>query len=81
MKYSSAGDGSEIHGTVLVLAKRLAQSVFRNTASNEPNCIENPVWGCVFLFYAILARGLGLDALTYPEAVFGSSLAVFRKTL
>lgn len=45
MKYSSVGDGSEIIGTVLVLAERSAQSVFRNAASKLPNCIEKPGLG------------------------------------
>ncbi len=35
------------------------------------------LWGLVFLFYAILARGAGLPGwIGYPEAVFGASLAV-----
>lgn len=40
-----------------------------------------PVWLLVYLFYAILARGFGLEDLTYPEAIFGSSLAVLSNLL
>jgi hypothetical protein len=40
-----------------------------------------PVWLCVYLFYAILARGLGLADLDFAEAVFGSSLAVLANLL
>lgn len=35
------------------------------------------IWGLVFLFYAVLARGAGLpDSIDYVSACFGSSLAV-----
>jgi uncharacterized membrane protein YbhN (UPF0104 family) len=39
-----------------------------------------PLWGGVFLFYAVLVRGLGLDA-TLMEATFGSALAVLSNVL
>jgi uncharacterized membrane protein YbhN (UPF0104 family) len=40
------------------------------------------VWAGVFLFYAILARGLGLpERIGLPEAAFGSSLAVMTNVL
>ncbi len=35
----------------------------------------------VYLFYAILARGLGIDSLDFPRAVFGASLAVLSNLL
>jgi uncharacterized protein (TIRG00374 family) len=40
-----------------------------------------PVWLLVYLFYAILARGFGLEGLTFVEAIFGSSLAVLSNLL
>lgn len=45
-----------------------------------------PVWLCIFGFYAALAIGMEIDAgfdsrLTFPEAVFGSSLAVLANLL
>jgi uncharacterized membrane protein YbhN (UPF0104 family) len=40
-----------------------------------------PIWALVFLFYAVLARGLGLSELCWAEAVFGSSLAVLSNLL
>lgn len=45
-----------------------------------------PAWFCIFAFYAVLARGLGIDdgfevQLTFPEAIFGSSLAVLANLL
>lgn len=45
-----------------------------------------PVWLCIFGFYAVLARGMGIDegfegGLSFPEAVFGSSLAVLANLL
>ena len=40
------------------------------------------VWGGVFLFYALLARGLGLPPrIGLPEAAFGSSLAGMTNVL
>jgi len=48
--------------------------------------ITLPVWFCIFAFYAVLARGLGIadgfeTGLTFPEAIFGSSLAVLANLL
>ncbi|MDF1799524.1 MAG: lysylphosphatidylglycerol synthase transmembrane domain-containing protein [Planctomycetota bacterium] len=45
-----------------------------------------PVWFCIFGFYAMLARGMNIDAdldvaLSFPEAIFGSSLAVLANLL
>lgn len=45
-----------------------------------------PVWLCIFGFYAVLARGMGITEgsgfdLSFPEAVFGSSLAVLANLL
>ncbi len=45
-----------------------------------------PVWFCIFGFYAMLARGMNIDAafedpLSFAEAVFGSSLAVLANLL
>lgn len=45
-----------------------------------------PVWFCIFGFYAALARGMGIAEgsgfeLSFPEAVFGSSLAVLANLL
>ncbi len=39
--------------------------------------VSLPIWLCVFLFCAVLARGLGLpDSVTLAEATFASSLAI-----
>ena len=40
-----------------------------------------PIWLLVFLFYAILARGVGLGELGLAEAVFGAGLAVVANLL
>ncbi len=45
-----------------------------------------PVWFFIFAFYAILARGMDIDLdwehrLSFPEAVFGSSLAMLANLL
>lgn len=45
-----------------------------------------PVWACIFGFYATLASGMGIadgfeEPLSFPEAVFGSSLAVLANLL
>ena len=45
-----------------------------------------PVWFFIFSFYAILARGMEIDfgranPLSFPEAVFGSSLAMLANLL
>jgi len=40
-----------------------------------------PVWIGVFAFYAILARGFGLEELSFAEAVFGAGLAVVANLL
>ena len=41
-----------------------------------------PVWGGVFLFYYVLGREMGLPRETsYPEVVFGSSIAVMANLL
>ena len=40
-----------------------------------------PVWGLVYVFYALLARALGLADLSFAEAIFGSSLAVLANLL
>jgi len=40
-----------------------------------------PIWVCVFLFYATLARGLGLEQFSYPMTVFGSGLAILGSLL
>ncbi len=39
--------------------------------------VSLPIWLCVFLFCAVLARGLGLpESVTLAEATFASSLAI-----
>ena len=40
-----------------------------------------PVWLLVFSFYALLARGLGMESLSFPAAVFGASLAILSTLL
>jgi len=40
-----------------------------------------PIWVCVFLFYATLARGLGLEQFSFPMTVFGSGLAILGSLL
>ena len=40
-----------------------------------------PIWICVFLFYAALARGLGLEQFSFPMTVFGSGLAILGSLL
>lgn len=40
-----------------------------------------PIWLCVFSFYAILARGFGMELLPFAEAVFGAGLAVLSNLL
>jgi len=40
-----------------------------------------PIWICVFLFYATLARGLGLEQFSFPMTVFGSGLAILGSLL
>ncbi|MEZ6003683.1 MAG: lysylphosphatidylglycerol synthase transmembrane domain-containing protein [Planctomycetota bacterium] len=35
-----------------------------------------PIWLCVFLFYALLARGLGIGELGAGQLVFGAGLAI-----
>ena len=40
-----------------------------------------PIWLLVFSFFAVLARGLGMDALSFPAAVFGASLAILSTLL
>src|SRR5690606_20297174 len=42
--------------------------------------VSLPLWLGVFLFYAVLARGLGLDA-SFATAVFGSGLAIAANLL
>ena len=39
------------------------------------------IWACVFLFYALLARGLGIETLGLGEAVFGAGLAILFSLL
>jgi len=34
------------------------------------------IWALVFVFYALLARGLGMQPLTFAQATFGAGLAV-----
>ena len=43
--------------------------------------ITIPVWLLVFLFFGTLAKGFGLDQLSYPEAVFGAGLAILANLL
>ena len=43
--------------------------------------ISLPLWVGVFAFYAILARGVGLESASFLEATFGSSLAVATNLL
>lgn len=44
--------------------------------------VSLPIWMCVFLFCAILARGLGLpDSVTLSEATFASSLAILTSLI
>lgn len=40
-----------------------------------------PIWLGVFLFYAVLARGMGLAGVGLPELTFGSSVAVLFNLL
>ncbi len=40
-----------------------------------------PIWFCVFAFYAVLARGFGIEELSFPAAVFGASLAILANLL
>lgn len=44
--------------------------------------VSLPIWLCVFLFCATLARGLGLpESVTLAEATFGSSLAILTSLI
>jgi hypothetical protein len=39
--------------------------------------ISLPMWACVFVFCAVLARGFGLpDSISFAQASFGASLAI-----
>ncbi len=41
-----------------------------------------PMWACVFVFCAILARGFGLpDTITFAQASFGASLAILTSLI
>lgn len=40
-----------------------------------------PIWVLVFLAFAVLARGLGIDAIGFPEVVFGAGLAILAGLL
>lgn len=40
-----------------------------------------PVWLLVFGFFAVLARGLGMESLSFAAAVFGASLAILSTLL
>ena len=40
-----------------------------------------PIWVLVFAFYAVLARGFGIDSLTWAQAVFGAGLAIVATLL
>lgn len=53
------------------------RSAGRGTGFLAALCLSLPLWVGVFLFYAVLARGLGLfEELDLLSATFGSSLAV-----
>lgn len=44
--------------------------------------VSLPIWACVFLFCAVLARGLGLpESIALSEATFGSGLAILTSLL
>lgn len=40
-----------------------------------------PIWLLVFAFYGVLARGFGMEDLSFPIAVFGSGLAIVATLL
>jgi len=40
-----------------------------------------PIWALVFSFYGLLARGFGMTSLSFPDAVFGSGLAIVATLL
>lgn len=65
------------------LAARLRDALARVGAGRlrAGALLSLPVWLCVYLFYAVLARGLGLSDLSFFEAIFGSSLAVLANLL
>jgi glycosyltransferase 2 family protein len=72
--------GAVLHARAEALAVSLARA---GAGGRLPAAllISVPLWGGVFLFYAILARGLGLGDLGLAEATFGSALAVLTNML
>lgn len=74
------------------LAERLHQTATRvadavNHAGGEGRLLRGmllslPLWFGVYLYFAVLARGVGMPVdVTFPESVFGASLAVLSNLL
>ena len=71
--------GERVHGVVERLAGAL-RGVPRHRLLVGA-AVSPGIWVCVFLYYAVLGRGLGLDGIPFPKAVFASSLAVLSNLL
>jgi uncharacterized protein (TIRG00374 family) len=81
-----AGIGRTAWGSRLLERGRELERALRATRSAggllPAALLSFGVWLGVFAFYAILARGFGLPAeIGFPEAAFGSSLAVMTNVL
>ena len=70
------------------LAERLSQTAVRLAdAGGEGRLLRGlllslPLWLGVYLYFAVLARGVGMPtSVTFPESVFGASLAVLSNLL
>ena len=81
MKRTGRHATSRSEGTRPERRVRQALLAVRPTGLVAAAALSLPIWGLVFLFYAVLARGFGLGELAFAEAVFGAGLAVLANLL
>lgn len=76
-------DRTRVGAWTLRLAERLRAALAEQTPRHllAGAAASVPVWLCVFVFYALLARGLGVQDLGLAEATFGAGLAILANLL
>jgi uncharacterized protein (TIRG00374 family) len=76
LRLDRARSGARLLAKVETIAQALRQAGARRRLLGA-TLVSLPVWACIFLFCAVLARGLGLpQETTLADATFGSSLAI-----
>ena len=76
-------DRSKFGERLILLAVRVqaALKIVQTAGLWRSALLSVPIWLGVYLYYGVLARGFGLESLSFSETIFGASLAVLANLL